>query len=111
MRRDWRFGGACVSKQRGKPGRRAKNAAKKAIAPGTLVPQPHGGALRYGSTRPGPGRPRSLVRAIRKLPPELQLPFLEAILREGTDTAECIRAAEALGRSRGSFERGPALTQ
>jgi hypothetical protein len=36
----------------------------EAVTPeiGSLVPQKHGGALRYGSTTPGPGRPKALVR-------------------------------------------------
>jgi len=43
--------------------RRAKSQST-AISTGTLVPQPHGGALRHGGTNAGgSGRPPALIRA------------------------------------------------
>lgn len=66
--------------------RRGKTSAKAPVAPatppeiGSLVPQEHGGALRYGGTNAGgPGRPPSALRATCRASFAARIKILEDI--------------------------------
>lgn len=97
----------------------AQNTVQTRVPVGTLVPQPHGGALRYGGTNAGgSGRPPLVLRQdLRQLLDKHGLKFVAGVLagvvafeaecpkcghrakqREKPTTADRLRAVELLAR-------------
>jgi hypothetical protein len=75
---------------------------EKTPAPGELVPQPHGGALKHGSTEggpPGPGRPPSAIREQLRGSLVERIKILEAIADDPDSSAsDRIKAIDMLAK-------------
>jgi hypothetical protein len=67
---------------------------------GELIPQDHGGALRYGGTnKGGTGRPASAIRAACRNAFEESIPAIEAIANDPeASTADRLKAMDMLGK-------------
>ena len=79
-----------------------KASAKPAV--GTLIPQPHGGALMHGNPSlnliptPGPGRPPSEVRKAARLAFEERIPTLARLADSAESDSDKIKAIDILGK-------------